>query len=205
MRERGYSLPEMLTVVAIVGMIAIVGIPAFMVLMPQYRVRSAASELAATVRRTRENALSTRRPWRVTFDTTNNRYAVSELNVALNPSTHVELQTNTNWVPVDLNYRPVGAFTWTTLPSSIRLSTNNLLDVDCDSGTDLIFLLDGTVATDWHSNTPHCTAGGSAALTFPAGARLHYDSSLVTYNTYYIEIPIVNTLPGPVSTRATKE
>jgi len=206
MRERGYSLPEMLTVVAIVGMIAIVGIPAFMVLMPQYRVRSAASELAATVRRTRESALTTRRPWRVTFDSTNNRYTVSELNVALNPTTHVELQTAANWTPVDQNNRPTASttFAWTYLPSSIRLSTTNLLDVDCDSGADLIFLLDGSVATDWHSNTPHCTAGGAAALTFasPSRIRLHYDSTLVAYNTYYIDAPAA---AGYLTTTATKE
>src|SRR5215468_448089 len=104
MRERGYSLPEMLTVIAIVGMIAIIGIPAFMVLMPQYRVRSAASELAATVRMARQNSMTTRRPWRVTFDGTNHRYTVSEFNNTTVSST--TLRDPANWTWMASNDRP---------------------------------------------------------------------------------------------------
>lgn len=195
-KSRGYSLPEVLTVAAIIGLIALVGIPALATLMPQYRVRSAASEVAATIRMARESAVATRRPWRVSFDAANARYAISELSTP-----GADIKTPGNWTKIGENNRvvPAGGVWWKTLPDNVTLSTVNFLDVDCANGTDLIFQRDGTVDTTFNTA---CTAGGSAALAFPASVRLHYDSRFVPTNTYYLDTP---TAAGFLTPRQTKE
>lgn len=194
-KSRGYSLPEVLTVVAITGLIALVAIPALTTLMPQFRVRSAASEVAATIRMARESAVATRRPWRVSFDSANARYAVSALSAA-----GADMKTPGNWTKIGENNRvmPAGGIWWKTLPASMTLSTVNLLDVDCANGTDLIFQRDGTVDTTYNTA---CSAGGTAALAFPASVRLHYDSQFVPTNTYYLD----TSGAGSVTPRQTKE
>lgn len=83
--SRGYSLSELLTIVAIIGLISMVTIPAFMQLMPQYRLRSAASEMAASLKVLRARAVATRSNWRMEVDRDNNRYRLQRLNAAGTP------------------------------------------------------------------------------------------------------------------------
>lgn len=73
-RSRGYSVTELLTVVGMVGVITLVGLPAFLQIIPQYRIRGAASEMASTLRMIRSKAISTRTQWRMTVDPTNDEY-----------------------------------------------------------------------------------------------------------------------------------
>jgi prepilin-type N-terminal cleavage/methylation domain-containing protein len=72
--SRGYSLAELLTVVAIIGIISMVALPTFLQVIPQYRIRGAASEMAASLRLIRSKAVSTRTNWRMTVDPTNDQY-----------------------------------------------------------------------------------------------------------------------------------
>ena len=182
MKRNGYSLSELLTVVAIAGLIALVGMPAFLQLMPQYWMRTASSEMAATIRMARQNAMTTRRPWRVTFDATNHRYALSALTVT--PAT-----TPGNWRPYGSNNRPLPSTssTWWRNLRNMRLATSGLSDVDSNLGEDLIFQRDGAL-------DPACYAGSPYI-------RLHVDSNLVKYNTYYIRVDSA----GNVRTDQTKE
>lgn len=75
---RGYSLTEMLAVVGMVGVITMVSLPAFMTVIPQYRIRGAASELTATLRMVRSKAISTRTQWRVTVDPAGENYWIEQ-------------------------------------------------------------------------------------------------------------------------------
>ena len=77
-RQRGYSLAELLTVVAIIGVITMVTIPAFMQLMPQYRIRSASSEIAASLRMLRGRAIGTRSNWKMIISPTTESYSFWE-------------------------------------------------------------------------------------------------------------------------------
>ena len=76
--KRGYSLTELLTVVGMVGVISMVALPTFMQIIPQYRIRGAASELAASMRMIRSKAISTRSQWRMVVDPTNDRYWIEQ-------------------------------------------------------------------------------------------------------------------------------
>ena len=180
----------MLVVVSMIGIISIVMIPALAQLLPQYRIRSAATEMAGRIRSTRQNALATRRAWRVTFDAAAERYAISMLT-----DPNGDMTVSTNWTRMGWNGRPVTSAEawWTNLARGVNLVTNTanpLRDVDCANGVDLVFLRNGTVATD-----PGCGSGTN--LTFPAvpstsdplpSLALTTSSSLVRFNRYTIEI-----------------
>ena len=73
-RSRGYSVTELLTVVAMVGLVTLVSLPTFLQIIPQYRIRGAASEITSTLRMIRSKAVSTRTQWRMTVDPTSNQY-----------------------------------------------------------------------------------------------------------------------------------
>ncbi|GAB3454543.1 hypothetical protein GCM10027321_06000 [Massilia terrae] len=54
---RGFTLPELLTVVAIIGILAAVGAPSITTLVANQRVRSAGSELLQSLTRARSEAI----------------------------------------------------------------------------------------------------------------------------------------------------
>jgi len=179
---RGYSLAELLTVVAIVGVVTLVSIPAFIQLMPQYRIRGAATELSAALRMTRQDAIATRRAWRVTIDGPGKRYAIAMLNAP-----NADMTVAANWTKIGENNRPAPSTApwWKQLSSDIQLSTTGFNDIDCANGTDVIFLRNGLIAPD--HNTA-CAAGGSTDIDFstPPKIRIYYPSQYVRYNAYYI-------------------
>ncbi|WP_185453527.1 GspH/FimT family pseudopilin [Ralstonia sp. SET104] len=53
----GYTLPELMTAVSIVGILAAIGTPSFSGLIASQRAKAAASELFATLSRTRSEAI----------------------------------------------------------------------------------------------------------------------------------------------------
>lgn len=92
-RQRGYSLAELLTVVAMVGVITMVALPTFLQVIPQYRIRGAASEIAASLRLIRSKAVSTRSNWRMTVDPTNDNY-------------WLESESSGSWAPIGEDGKP---------------------------------------------------------------------------------------------------
>jgi prepilin-type N-terminal cleavage/methylation domain-containing protein len=182
-RQRGFNLIEMLVVVSMIGIISVVMIPALAQLMPQYRIRSAAAELAGRIRSARQNALATRREWRVTFDAATDRYALSML---ANPND--DISVSTNWTRMGWNARPVTSAEawWSNLARGVNLisaTPNPFRDVDCANGVDLVFLRTGQVSTN-------AGCGSSTALDFTTlpSVALTTDSSLVRFNRYTIQV-----------------
>ena len=94
--SRGYSLAELLTVVAIVGLVSAVSLPALMQLMPQYRIRGAASEVTASLRMLRQKSVGTRANWRMTLDPVNEGFTLAS-------------RASGAWVDVDPNGKPIVA------------------------------------------------------------------------------------------------
>ena len=183
--ERGVSLTELLTVVAIIGVIALITVPAMMQLMPQYRIRSAASDAGAGVRMIRQKAITTRVPWKISFDANNDRYKYSQLSGA-----NAARTTAANWLNMGRDGRPtVGNGEHWIRGSSIDLrtaTTNPFKDVDCDGYKDLIFLRTGEVAVD--ANGGGC--GGGANLDFTVNLPsvvFAVDNNFVRFNRYYLQ------------------
>jgi len=179
--QRGFSLTELLTVVGIIGLIAIVSVPAMMQLMPQYRIRSAASEAGAGLRMIRQKAITTRTPWRVSFDPANERYKYSRLR-----SPALDRSVANNWQNVYRDGRPAGTEQWIRGSAiDVRTATSNQFkDVDCDTYQDIIFLRDGSIATD--PNGGGCGGGGALTFTTLPSVVFAVDNSFVRYNRYYL-------------------
>ncbi|HJQ40597.1 MAG TPA: prepilin-type N-terminal cleavage/methylation domain-containing protein [Thermoanaerobaculia bacterium] len=199
--ERGFSMSELLVVVAILGLIALISVPALMQLMPQYRIRSAASELAAGMRFIRQKAMTTRIPWKVQLDATGERYAYARFTGT--QVTDATLATTANWQYYgrDARTTPASESYWTRF-SAIDLrtdSTNPFKDVNCDGYREVIFLRDGSISTA--PNGAGC--GGGAALTFTTQPTVvvAVNNSFVRYNRYRLGF----TANGALTITAAKE
>lgn len=201
--SRGYSLIELLVVVAMVGIVAVITVPALLQLMPQYRIRSAASETAAAIRMIRSQAIAQRTPWRIDFDLANNRYRYWRLT---NPN--AELSVAANWTAMRRNPRWVAttaAEEWVQVTAvQLDAAANSLQDVVCpvnpsNQEVDLIFLRNGAI-----SPQGRCTVSPpSTPLTFSPEPELKFsvDSNMVRFNRYYVSIA----QNGIVRVRAAKE
>lgn len=94
---------ELIVVVGMIGAVTLVTIPALNQLMPQYRTRAAASEMAASLRMLRSQALGVRNDFRMT----------------VNPVSSCECYTlaqadGASWIPLGENGKPTpsGQFYW---------------------------------------------------------------------------------------------
>lgn len=183
--QRGYTTTELMTVVAIIGIITAIATPAIMQLVPQYRMKSASSEITASIRLARQSAMTMRRPWMITFDASGTRYALYMLN-----SPTASMTTSANWTQMGINGRPLPAGTphgWRKFPA-MTMTTSNLNNVDSANGVDVIFLRDGSISSACYSASP-------------ASVRLHYDTNLIPFNTFYARVES----GGYVYTSQTKE
>ncbi len=68
--DRGYSLPELLIVIALIGLFVVFGGPAMADAFKAYKVRSVANSLTVDLRALRYNAVSTRSPRTMTINNT---------------------------------------------------------------------------------------------------------------------------------------
>ena len=76
--ERGFSLIELIVVLALLGLVVLVGMPALDDWLERYRVRTAAQNLAADMQLQRMRAVSRNRQHRITFDAANSQYTLFE-------------------------------------------------------------------------------------------------------------------------------
>ena len=65
--EHGYSLAELLTVVAIIGMISLVSVPAFMQYRESSKIKASVAQLTNDMRATRYRAIERNRPVKLSF------------------------------------------------------------------------------------------------------------------------------------------
>jgi prepilin-type N-terminal cleavage/methylation domain-containing protein len=91
-RQAGYSLIELTVVLALLGLVVMVGMPAMQDWLERYRVRTAAQTLAADLQLQRMRAVSRNRRFTIVFDAANANYTLWEgdpvngLNVQLVPT-----------------------------------------------------------------------------------------------------------------------
>ena len=67
-REQGWSLTELLTVLAIMGVLAVLAWPSYQTIAARVQARSATSEIASELRLARQLAMARRERLRVIFD-----------------------------------------------------------------------------------------------------------------------------------------
>jgi len=74
--QKGFSLVELMVVLAIIGIIGVISVPNVVTGIPKYRVKAAASDMAANLRKARSVAIKEHRDITVFFDPDNKRYSI---------------------------------------------------------------------------------------------------------------------------------
>lgn len=144
--QKGYSLPELLVVVAIVGLISLVGVPAFISYFNSMRVNSALREFTTDVRAARQRAVTRNRPVKFSFETGAGKrsYWIYDGDAA-----------GTTWTQFGDERQ---------LQEYVYLNDATFVDEDTpsDSQLDIVFQPNGTITKADGSAMPTETEGGKA-------------------------------------------
>jgi prepilin-type N-terminal cleavage/methylation domain-containing protein len=74
--SKGFTIIELMIVIAIMGIMAAMGIPNFLGWLANYNLKAAANELYSNMQFARINAVKQNKEWAVVFDTANDIYYV---------------------------------------------------------------------------------------------------------------------------------
>lgn len=77
--ERGYTLPEVLTAVAITGVLVVIAVVVLLALLERWRVEAAAEQISADMRLAHANATNQLTDWRLVMRTGSPDYALVKL------------------------------------------------------------------------------------------------------------------------------
>lgn len=158
-RQSGYSLPEMLTVIAIVGTLALVSVPAFLTYMQSNKMKSTLRNFTTDIRRVRQLAITRGHQTLLTYDVTatgaaqadyKRTYAFYEGNLPFNSTTWTAavIPGQTTAQPktlADVVYFPANtASTPQTFPD-VLTCTGTSCSAGTDTKLDIIFYPDGRV------------------------------------------------------------
>ena len=81
-QPKGFSLMELMIVIAIIGIVSTIAIPNFLSYRSDSRLRGAVRELVGDMQKTRISAVKNNETWAIVFDTANNRYVICSENGA---------------------------------------------------------------------------------------------------------------------------
>ncbi len=158
LKNKGFTLMEMLIVLFIIGMISLLAVPAILTSIPDYRLRSAAMDLYSAMQRAKMLAIKTNSQHAIFFDTAQNTYQILS-----------DPGPDGSWTAIADNANPHPG------PDGIYGTGDDipeLLPVDLTLGT-------GNIAYGNGNATTNATQGGGV---FP-GDSVSYNNNLLIFNT----------------------
>ena len=76
MKNKGFTMLELLIVIAVIGIVAAMGFPTFMAQRDRARIKRAGRDMVSHFQMARINAMRDGRTWVVSFDTAQNKYSL---------------------------------------------------------------------------------------------------------------------------------
>ena len=149
--ETGYSLPELLVVIALIGLFVVFGGPALADAFRVYKVRSVANDVVNNLRALRYNAVSTHTPRTMTINNT--------ANASPNQYTYVNYKGD----PITVRIEP-GVALETTSAASITFNINGATGVTSTQTVSVSMFISGT-RNDRYTITVTPTGTISSAYT----------------------------------------
>ncbi len=137
--QQGFSLPEMMMVIAVIAIAASIAVPDYLAQLPDKRLKSAARDLYSSMQRARLGAVRDNTTWAVVRDGTNNRYLVCSSPGA--DSTWSTTADNTVVTTVSLNSYQSG------ITFGSGNATQNWNGNNCTQATTITFTANGTASS----------------------------------------------------------
>ncbi|ACA59483.1 GspH/FimT family pseudopilin [Candidatus Desulforudis audaxviator] len=142
----GFTLIEMAVVLAIIGIILAVAVPNMRTSLDSYHVRSAAAEIATTIRYAQQESVSREMRHKIVFDSGRNSYTLYRIE-CVDPGDPEEIQTELESSSLPANVLLAG----TTFPAGEltfgeqgRPSTAGQVTLKGGSGQSRLVVVDGT-------------------------------------------------------------
>ncbi len=76
MREKGFTLIELMVTVSVLGILAAIAVPAFSQWLPRYRLKNAARDIYSNMQLAKLGAIKQNSDWAIHLDETSNTYRV---------------------------------------------------------------------------------------------------------------------------------
>jgi prepilin-type N-terminal cleavage/methylation domain-containing protein len=75
-KQDGFTIIELIIVIAVIGIMAAIAVPNFLSWLPQYRLKSAARDLHSNLQRTKIGAIKSNKKWAIVFNADARTYEV---------------------------------------------------------------------------------------------------------------------------------
>jgi prepilin-type N-terminal cleavage/methylation domain-containing protein len=135
-KDTGFSLIELITVMAILSLLCTFAIPSLFEWLPKHRVGSAARDVKSTLEFARSNAIKTNRDVRVEFDFDSETATLTVIEV-VDPIVPVENTLRTRQLPGDVDLQDKGLGTAVTFNGHGFCSESGQVDVENRTNTAL--------------------------------------------------------------------
>jgi prepilin-type N-terminal cleavage/methylation domain-containing protein len=137
-RQAGYSLAELLTVVAIIGTMSLVSVPAFMRFYWSNKMKTSLRQVTTDLRNARQRAITENHPTMVSYDIGANKRQFRSYNGA------VATDGTVTWTELTAARTQLEDIIYIDRPASC-LFANDVEIADASGWNDIIFLPNGTI------------------------------------------------------------